>query len=1395
MSAAKPDAGNKGTATLGAPRSAGVSHESAKVFHGRLKIDTTFCPTDVADPFDTVTWDLRSATIKDEKGEALFEQSNCEVPSSWSQLATNVICSKYFYGEVGTDEREYSVRQLIHRVVRTITDWGLEDGYFASTDDGERFYRDLTWLCLHQHGAFNSPVWFNVGLYHQYGVTSDKCNWRWDPTTQDAVQPENPYEYPQGSACFIQHVEDNMEDIMELARSEAMLFKFGSGTGTDLSTLRSHREKLSGGGCPSGPLSFMRVYDQIAAVVKSGGKTRRAAKMQSLKVWHPDVMEFIECKWKEEQKAHVLIEKGGYEANFNGEAYSSIMFQNANLSVRVTDDFMQAVEKDQPWTTRWVTDANKPGPTYQARDVVNRMADCAWHCGDPGVQYDTTINHWHTCPNSGRINASNPCVTGDTLVSTSEGYRRIESLVGRSLEIINGKGNWVFVDRVFKTGHKPVYELKTRAGYRVRLTGDHRVWTENRGDVPACELTTDDVVRLEQPGFGNAFVPEAFGELVGAALGDGCITRGANDQEFMFVTLGGHETLVAERLREGFDQCKAWLNEGDARGVRPTQVVSTATGLRVGTSVSAVLAKVRQLAVLDAGASAKKMTDEIFALDHPSQAAILRGLFTADGTVANYGEKSQYVSLDSTSRELLQQVQLLLLGFGIKAKLYENRRALNQNTAMLPDGKGGKREYPVQQMHSLRISRSSRVIFEQEIGFLPGSAKVEKLAELNAQVRAYSDSMTDRVASLTACGEEDVYDLTEPVSHHFVAGGMVVHNCSEYMFLDDTACNLSSINLMKFRRSAAEGDTIDLQEGTFDHERFQAACRLFFIAQEILVDHASYPTPDIARNSHAFRPLGLGYSNLGSLLMTSGMAYDSDAGRGVCGAITAMLHGTANLTSCELAEAVGTFDGYEENSEPFLRVMQMHSDAVDTILPECPESLTDAARKVWDRVLKAGRVHGFRNAQATVLAPTGTISFMMDCDTTGIEPDIALVKYKQLAGGGSLKMVNQTVALALETLSYDTNEIASILNFIDREDTIEGANDLRAEHLPIFDCAFTPRNGTRSIPWQAHVTMMAAAQPFLSGAISKTVNMPRDTTVEEIGQAYVDGWKLGLKALAIYRDGSKSSQPLNTSTEADKTKDKQAALAGKPRRERLPDTRNSITHKFSVSGHEGYITVGLFDDGRPGELFITMAKEGSTIGGLMDAFGTAISMSLQYGVPLEDYVRKFSHMRFEPQGHTKNPDIRIAKSLIDYIFRWMGITFLPGYKEANLGVPPERAAASPPTSEPDETEPKPVAKKADGRATSQDTANGASSAVTSRSTDTNGQANGGQANGLSKSYSSTLLERAGVMVKSSEATPTGGTEFAHFQVDAPSCDNCGSITVRNGNCYLCHNCGNSMGCS
>ena len=972
--------------------------------HKGIKIEPVFCPSDAADPFDTVEWETRTATIKGDGGSVFFEQNDCEFPKDWSQLSVNVVASKYFFGEPNTPQREKSIKQLVNRVSRTIADWGLADGYFASKEDAENYYRELTWLCLHQHAAFNSPVWFNVGLNQFYGISGAKCTWHWDAKVGEATQPENAYEFPQASACFIQSVEDNMEAIMELARSEAMLFKFGSGTGTDLSTIRSCREKLSGGGKPSGPLSFMRVYDQIAAVVKSGGKTRRAAKMQSLKVTHPDIMDFIDCKFREEEKGRMLMREGfSYD-----DAYSSILYQNANLSVRLTDDFMQAVKDNKTWATHWVTDPSKKGSEYPAREVFDKISSTAWACGDPGVQYDTTINKWHTCPNSGRINASNPC--------------------------------------------------------------------------------------------------------------------------------------------------------------------------------------------------------------------------------------------------------------------------------------------------------------------------------------------------------------------------------SEYMFVDDSACNLASINLMKFRTS----------EGLFDHERFVKACRIIFIAQDIIVDRASYPIKKIAENSHKFRALGLGYSNLGSLIMSLGLPYDSDESRGLCSVITALMHGAAYRTSSELAEAIGTFDAYEENKVPMNKVMEMHWNAVNRITM-CPKYLKSAARELWDDVTEAGKRVGFRNAQSTVLAPTGTISFMMDCDTTGIEPDIALVKYKQLAGGGTLRIVNNTVPQALATLGYSDTDIEAIKQWIEENGTIAGAPALLDEHLPVLDCAFSAPGSNRCIPWDAHVRMMAAAQPFISGAISKTVNMPSEATVADVANAYMLGWELGLKALAIYRDGSKSGQPLSTgsgkgaktevaegtcekcgrSLESDKKKKKQTG----PRRERLPDTRNSMTHKFNVSGHEGYITVGLYPDGRPGELFITMAKEGSTIGGLMDCFGTALSMSLQYGVPLKVYIEKFSHTRFEPQGYTKNPDIPIAKSVVDYIFRWLGKTFFPEDGHEKHGKHDNHEPVKTASVEPATKSNEPV------------TAKHTESAA------------------IKESYPVSVSVIDSTVVMESEnldahGEVTGSNDlFATFQSDAPACDSCGAICVRAGNCYLCYNCGKSMGCS
>jgi ribonucleoside-diphosphate reductase alpha chain len=1032
-----PPASLTGPRPSAAPRKRGTK----KTKNAGLHFRRVFSDAAVA-PFDQIEWERRTAEINDDGGKVIFKQEDIEVPKNWSALATKIAVSKYFYGDIanGTDPykggRETSVRQLIHRVTRTITDWGIADGYFADDEAAATFYDELTWLCLNQHGAFNSPVWFNVGLYHQYGVGKDRGagNYFYNRETGNAERAPSQYEYPQGSACFIQSVSDTMEDIMRLATSEAMLFKFGSGTGTDLSSLRSTREKLSGGGKPSGPLSFLKVYDQVANVVKSGGKTRRAAKMNTLKDWHPDIEEFIDAKQKEEKKAWALIEQG-YDGSYNGDAYGSVMYQNENVSVRVSDEFMEAALAGSEWWTRRVTDG-QPCERKDSRALLRKIAEGTYICGDPGMQFDSTIHKWHTCKGTDRQNSTNPC--------------------------------------------------------------------------------------------------------------------------------------------------------------------------------------------------------------------------------------------------------------------------------------------------------------------------------------------------------------------------------SEYLFLDNTACNLASLNLMKFK--TADGD--------FDVERFKAAVRIFITAQEIIVDNASYPIKDIAENSHIFRTLGLGYANLGSLIMSYGYGYDSVEGRALCGAITSIMTGEAYEQSARLARAMGPFPGYhdsqasgvpkpvaKDNVPSMLEVIELHRDAVREISDAKQFAhLKEEAAKVWDSAEELGKRYGYRNAQVTVLAPTGTISFLMDCDTTGIEPDIALVKYKLLAGGGMLKIVNQTVKPALAKLGYDSEEIERIIAHIDAFDTIEDitntdgskvASGLKPEHLPIFDCAFKPFKGERALNYMAHLKMMAAAQPFLSGAISKTVNMPEGATVDDIMNTYVEGWRLGLKSIAIYREGSKRSAPLNTR----KTKD-MGAVAGtdaagsegdalqnrifeleqelttlqsrldQPVRHRMPDTRDSMTHRFEIAGHEGYITVGLYKDGQPGELFITMSKEGSTIGGLMDTVGTLTSIALQYGVPLESLVKKFAYQRFEPSGFTKNPDIRHASSITDYVFRWLACQFIKGYKEATA---PNRGQPDLPLKEIVEIE-----KKAVNRPVT-DLARTADKEVIDVITNNPGTAgHSGNGNGHA--------ERVMVAL---------GSIFMGI-----TCSVCGSDKViRAGACGVCTECGTSQGCS
>ncbi len=951
-------------------------------------------------PYETVEWEMRLAQITDAKGNVIFEQKNVETPKDWSMTATNIVASKYLHGTLDTPERESGVRALITRVAETIRDWGMTGGYFRSADDAAIFHDELAHILLHQMAAFNSPVWFNVGC-DRIEPNSDGQNWHWNPAVGRVEFTKTGYTHPQCSACFINSVHDSLDSILTLAKTEGMLFKWGSGTGTNLSPLRSSTEGLSGGGTASGPLSFMKGFDAFAGVIKSGGKTRRAAKMVILNVDHPDIIDFIECKSKEEAKAWALAGAGYDSSGPDSEAYSSVFFQNANNSVRVNDEFMVAVERNDTFQTKAVK-GGRPMQTFYAKELLHKLSDATWRCGDPGMQFDTTINRWHTSKNTARINASNPC--------------------------------------------------------------------------------------------------------------------------------------------------------------------------------------------------------------------------------------------------------------------------------------------------------------------------------------------------------------------------------SEYMFLDDSACNLASLNLMKFASP----------NGTFDVESYRYAVDVLITAQEILVDFAGYPTESIMTNSHDYRPLGLGYANLGALLMAAGLPYDSDAGRDYAACVTAIMCGEAYKQSSIIAEQCpplapaseflkerisvtgGACPGFYYNREPFLDVIRMHRASVNNInAKNVPTAVLEGAKATWDEALSHGEKHGYRNSQVTVLAPTGTIGFMMDCDTTGIEPDLALIKYKKLVGGGMIKIVNNTVPAALFKLGYTSDQTNAIVSYIDATGTIEGAPHVKEDHLPVFDCSFKPAKGTRSIAYMGHLKMMAATQPFISGAISKTVNLPENASVDDIADAYMQAWRLGLKAVAIYRDGCKKAQPLSAAgtktAESNKDDVAQPAAAAKPTgpvdqadadhppsavRHRLHQERASITHKFSIAGHEGYITVGMYPGGEPGEIFITMAKEGSTVSGLMDSFALAISIALQHGVPLKLLCDKFAHTRFEPSGWTNNSDIGYAKSIMDYIFRWLQLRFVEGRQgELFEGLRPKPISAIQAVEE--------------------------APAVAPTTTVDKRPAAGG------KYHASDALK---------ELVDMG---------DAPSCHVCGAIMTRNGSCYRCMSCGSS----
>ena len=1555
-------------------------------------------------PYDGIPFEKRTSEIKNPDGSTVFRLDNVEVPAHWSQVATDILAQKYFRKAgvprfdaagapvLGADRRqvvggEHDARQVFHRLAGCWADWGRRHGYFSTDADSRAFYDEMCHMLAIQVAAPNSPQWFNTGLHFAYGIEGPaQGHYFVEPETGELHRAANAYERPQPHACFIQSVADDLVNdggIMDLWVREARLFKYGSGTGTNFSSLRGDSEPLSGGGKSSGLMSFLKIGDRAAGAIKSGGTTRRAAKMVILDLDHPDIEEFIEWKVVEEQKVAALVAgskalnrslngileacqttddegrpgvevdphanrrvadaiaearrlnvpeayvrralalaKQGYQrmplpeydTDWDGKAYGTVSGQNSNNSIRVPNHFFEVMAKDEDWELIRRTDG-KVARTVRARELWDRVSMAAWQSADPGVQYDTTINEWHTCPEDGRIRATNPCVTGDTLVATSAGWRRIDSLLGTPSRVVGADGQTHDVAPAFITGFKPVFRLRTRSGYTLKLTADHRVLTRNRGDVAAKDLTPVDVILLAGPGFGTRSLDARLGDFLGLAVGDGCLMDG----ETAMVTLGPDEEAVAKRVCGGLNAYKS-ENGVDGRARRASSVTHPQSTLRFGTASRCVVEELERYAVLGEGSAAKRFTEEIFSLDRASLAAVLRGLFSADGTVADYGDKSQYVSLDSASEVLLEQVQLLLLSFGIKSKLYRNRR--ESGTSVLPDGKGGEKSYAVAPFHSLRVSREGRRAFEREIGFLPESPKAQRLAALNAGVSTYADPLEDGFVSLEPLGEEIVYDLTEPATHHFVAGGLVVHNCSEYVFLDDTACNLASINLVKFLAD----------DGTFDIDGYRHAIRLWTIALEISVLMASFPSPAIAERSYKYRTLGLGYANLGTVLMRMGIPYDSKRGVAIGGALTAILTGESYTTSAEMAAELGPFPGYPSNRDAMLRVIRNHRRAAYAARPEeyeglsikpvgidsehCDPELLTAARECWDRALEAGSKHGYRNAQATVIAPTGTIGLVMDCDTTGIEPDFALVKFKKLAGGGYFRIANQSLPIALRTLGYAPRQVEEIVaycvgrgtldgapyinpeslrakgfdatalgkleealrsafelrfafnrwtlgeefcqrslgftseqladwsfdllralgftpdqiaaanDYVCGSMTVEGAPHLKPEHLAVFDCANRcGKKGRRFVPYEAHIEMLAAAQPFLSGAASKTINMPSDASVEDVQRAYDLSWRKMVKAVALYRDGSKLSQPLSSVLDETEAAELKQAIAERDvrkvserlahkvvyrylaRRRPLPDRRWGYTQKARVGGQKIYLRTGEYEDGALGEIFIDVHREGAAFRSLMNCFAIAVSLGLQHGVPLEEFVEAFLFTRFEPNGLViGNRKIHRVTSVIDYIFRELAIEYLS--RDDLAQVTEEDLIGEPgPLPEPDfeheetveETRVQVRAPSSETGAVRKGNGNGAHHApAASAGAAPVAQAPSAATSGIGNGGARAAGPSARAGDPSGSAVPVAlAVQVARQKgYEGDPCPECGQFNlVRNGTCLKCDACGATTGCS
>jgi ribonucleoside-diphosphate reductase alpha chain len=1485
-------------------------------------------------PYDELTWELRDARITNFRdGSVAFEQRDVEVPASWSLNATNILAQKYFRGTPGTPERERSLRQVVDRVVNTITEWGEKDGYFEDDGEAETFRAELTHLVVNQKAAFNSPVWFNIGVAgvpqqgsacqpydalvntdqglvpigqlveehavgtkvldihgltrilavkhngqkrvlrihtktgHHLDVTGDHLVWRatgdytgrFVPADElrrgdallrcrvesfgapakrhqiDHIEPiglMDVYDIQTESGeylcdgirvhnCFILSVDDTMDSILNWYTEEGVIFKGGSGAGVNLSRIRSSHEFLKGGGTASGPVSFMRGADASAGTIKSGGKTRRAAKMVILDADHPDIEDFIWCKAIEERKARVLRD-AGFDMDLDGKDSISLQYQNANNSVRVTDEFMAAVVDGRDWAlTARTGEVLRRVP---ARDLFRQIAQAAWECADPGMQFDSTINRWNTAANTGRINGSNPCFPGSARVHTDKGLIQFSELFDRANR---GEQFGVYThdatnpeapveqmlvttpEAFMITGFNPIVRLRFDNGAELRCTPGHRIFTINRGYVEAHELTTTDEVKLldlaapaeaADPGLPVSSDPdvyrtkgdradllrlpdrwtEDFAHYLGWLIGDGS-TSGS-----VVATIYGSAEDRDEVLPRHAELVE-WIN-----GDRPLKVSEQANG-----TAQLRLARrpfrrfIESLGVRAVKGPEKRVPWAVEQAPSEAVAAFLRGLFDADGCVVLNRVKGSYVGLGSSSRDLLRDVQVLLSTFGIFSRVYRVRERGSSSFEYTAKD-GSVRRYGQRPAYDLRITSSSIDGFARHIGFSLGR-KQSLLRELiiEAPKGFYDVARTARLTERTDEGTELTYNLSEPRNHSYVVDGVVVRNCSEYMHLDNSACNLASLNLLTFLA----------EDGSFDVEGFRAAVEVVFTAQEIIVGNADYPTERIADNSRRFRELGIGYANLGALLMAQGLPYDSDGGRAWAASITALMTGRAYATSARTAARMGPFAGYHDNTGPMLDVLRMHRDAVAAIDEELvPPELLSAAQEDWDSAVELGEEYGVRNSQASVLAPTGTIGLLMDCDTTGVEPDLGLVKTKKLVGGGTMSIVNQTVPRALRRLGYGDGQIAAIVSYVDEHKTIVGAPGLLAEHLPVFACSM----GDNTIHYLGHVRMMGAVQPFISGAISKTVNLPEEVSVEDVEQLHIDAWRMGIKAVAIYRDNCKVAQPLSTTKKEPTTgeggspepaagseaeaharllsrriADLEAALVHEQSRasetvvvgavrERLPRRRKSNTFAFRVADCEGYVTVGEYEDGRPGEVFMKVSKQGSTLAGIMDAFSIAVSLGLQHGVPLATYVRKYTNMRFEPAGITDDPDLRIATSLVDYIFRRLAVDYLTLEERTELGVlsTSERMQPTLPGVEEVAT-----------------TSSGVVESVPE---------------GVDPVVATVVDASAPAPHPSEQGPAPSPMSVPHARVeprDAPYCYQCGNIMQRAGSCFVCGSCGTTSGCS